>query len=85
MVWNGKEWHYIAVKILSPLFREIIAFFLPQQKTNVNFMKKWKMKISVMLQCFHKTILEFNQYQKSDKAPFIIYAYLECLTEKVNA
>ena len=27
-------------------------------------------------------ILEFNQYQKSIKAPFIIYADLECLTEK---
>ena len=23
-------------------------------------------------------ILEFNQYQKSDKVPFIIYADLEC-------
>ena len=23
-------------------------------------------------------ILEFNQYQKSDKAPFVIYADLEC-------
>ena len=29
-------------------------------------------------------ILEFNQYEKSDKAPFIIYADLECITEKIN-
>ena len=29
-------------------------------------------------------ILEFNQYQKSDKAPFIIYADLECLKEKID-
>ena len=29
-------------------------------------------------------ILESNQYQKSDKAPFIIYAVLECLTEKID-
>ena len=28
-------------------------------------------------------ILEFNQYQKSDKAPFIIYLDLECIIEKV--
>ena len=28
-------------------------------------------------------ILEFNQYQKSDKA-FIIYANLECLIEKID-
>ena len=29
-------------------------------------------------------ILEFNQYQKSDKAPFIIHAYLECIIEKTD-
>ena len=29
-------------------------------------------------------ILEFNQYQKSDKAPFIIYADLECVLEKID-
>ena len=28
--------------------------------------------------------LEFNQYQKSDKAPFIIYADFECITEKID-
>ena len=29
-------------------------------------------------------ILEFTQYQKSDKAPFIIFADLKCLTEKTE-
>ena len=29
-------------------------------------------------------ILEFNQYQKCDKAPFLIYAYLECIIEKID-
>ena len=29
-------------------------------------------------------ILEFSQYQKSDKAPFAIYADLECLIEKID-
>ena len=29
-------------------------------------------------------ILEFNQYQKCDKAPFIIYADLECIIEKTD-
>ena len=29
-------------------------------------------------------ILEFNQYQKSDRAPFIIYADLESLIEKIG-
>ena len=29
-------------------------------------------------------ILEFNQYQKSDKAPFIIFADRECIIEKID-
>ena len=29
-------------------------------------------------------ILEFNQYQKSDNAPFITYAYLECIIVKID-
>ena len=29
-------------------------------------------------------ILEFNQYQKSDQTPFIIYADLECLIEHID-
>ena len=29
-------------------------------------------------------MLEFNQYEKSDKAPFIIYADLECIIEKID-
>ena len=28
--------------------------------------------------------LEFNQYQKSDKTTFIIYADLECIIEKID-
>ena len=29
-------------------------------------------------------MLEFNQYQKSGKAPFIIYADPECIIEKID-
>ena len=29
-------------------------------------------------------ILEFNQYKKSEKALFIIYADLECIIEKID-
>ena len=29
-------------------------------------------------------ILEFNQYQKSNKAPFIIHPDLECIIEKID-
>ena len=30
-------------------------------------------------------ILEFNQYKKYDKAPFIIYADLKCTIRKIDA
>ena len=29
-------------------------------------------------------ILEFNQYQKSDKAPIVIYTVLECIVKKID-
>ena len=29
-------------------------------------------------------ILQFSQYQETDKAPFIIYAELECVIEKTD-
>ena len=32
----------------------------------------------------HTKILEFNQYQKFDKAPFVVYADLECIIEKTD-
>ena len=32
----------------------------------------------------HTKILEFNQYQKFDKAPFVVYADLECIIEKID-
>ena len=36
--------------------------------------------------CFLKILktLEFNHYQKFDKAPFIIYAYVKCTIEKID-
>ena len=39
------------------------------------------MKIKI---CEETKILEFNQYQKSNKAPFVIYADIECLIEKID-
>ena len=31
-----------------------------------------------------EVLLEFNQYKKSDKVPFIIFANLECSIEKTD-
>ena len=41
--------------------------------------------LNVVMSSEDTEILEFNQYQKSDKAPFIIHADLECLIEKTDA
>ena len=57
-----------------------IAFIRLEQKTNLNYIKKY-VKIKMFLMIFLK-ILEFNQYQESDKIPFIIYANLESLIKK---
>ena len=58
-------------------FSEIlwIVFILLEQKKNSNILEFSQNK---------KKILEFSQYQKSDKGPFIIYADLECLLEKTD-
>ena len=39
---------------------------------------------NVILPYEYTKILELNQYQKSDKASFINYVDLECITEKIN-
>ena len=58
------------------LSSELSLFFRNRQQKRE---KDGKIKISVVL----KT-LTFNQYQKSDKASFIIYAGFQCLIETTD-
>ena len=64
----------------------LIVFIPLEQKTNLNCVKMWESKdfCNVIMSFEDTKILELSQYQKSDKAPFIIYAYLECITEKID-
>ena len=39
---------------------------------------------NVIIPCKVTKILELNQYQKFDKAPFIIYADLECVIKNAD-
>ena len=39
---------------------------------------------NIVMSSDNTKILEFNQYKKTDKAPFIIYADPECLIEKID-
>ena len=41
-------------------------------------------RINVNMPSDNTNILEFNQYQKSDKAPFITSADLECIIERID-
>ena len=63
------------------IFIAWIAFIPLQQKTNFNRIKEY---LKINMSSGDTSILEFNQYQKSDKAPFIIYADLEYLIEKID-
>ena len=65
----------------------IIFFILLEQKTNLNGIKKYvKIKLFVMRSCFSEDTKRviLNQYKISDKAPYTIYADLECLIENLE-
>ena len=71
--------------------KNILLFFLVISvliKYNIGKFKSWKCKnkdfCNEIMPSKDNKILEFNQYQKSDKAIFIIYADLECIIEKID-
>ena len=68
------------------IFIVSIVFILLQQKTKTNLIKKYVKKdfCNVVIPSEETKILEFDQYQKSDKAPITIYAGPECLKEKID-
>ena len=93
MIPNGEEWHYLAVKKPSALLRGIMS----KRHGDLHCLKCLHSFATENKRKFHKKvcenvatsfedtkILEFNQYQKSDKVPFIIYADLKCLIEKID-
>ena len=63
-------------------------FFIPlEQKMNLNHIKPYvKIKdfCNIIMPSEDTKILGFNQYQKSNKAAFIIYTDLEWLIEKID-
>ena len=62
-----------------------IAFILLQQKSKLESQRRvYENYYNIIMPSEDTKILEFNQYQKSDKAPIIIYADLECLIEKID-
>ena len=98
MIPNGEGWHYLAVKKLSALLRGITAThrgnfhclnclhsFATENKreSHINVCEN-KDFCNFIMPSEDTKILGFNQYQISDKAPFINYADLECLIEQIG-
>ena len=97
-ITDGEKWHYLAVKSLSALFREITGnnhgdFYCLngfQSYSTENKLKKHKKVCKNHDYCYvempeeDNKILKYNEGEKSMKARFMIYADLECLLEKMN-
>ena len=92
-----KKWHYIAVNSLSALFRGITSkhegdFYCLncfQSYTTEKKIKKYKKVCENHDYCYvempeeDNKILKYNQGKKAVKIPFIVYADLETLLEKI--
>ena len=98
MITDGEKWHYIAIKNLSGLSKGITythekdfyclnCFHSYRTKNKLESHKK----ICENHDYFHvemptkdNNIIKYNYGEKSMKVPFIIYADLECLLEKMS-
>ena len=97
MITNGKKWHYVAVKSLSALFRGITSnhkerFYCLNcfhSYTTKNRPKKYENVFKNHDYCYvempneDNKILKYNHGENSLKVPFIIYADLESLLDKM--
>ena len=84
-----RRWHYLAAKKLSALLRGINSnhhgdFYFLNCFHSFETENKLQLHKRVCENKDFKKILEFNQYQKSDNAQFIIYPDLECIAEKID-
>ena len=95
---KGRLWYYLAVKKLSALLRGITSkndggfyclnclhSFRTQNKLE-SYKRVCENKVfyNIRMSSEDTKILEFNQNQKSDKSPFIIYADFECIVERID-
>ena len=98
MITDGEKWHYLAVRSLSTLLREVTGnnhrdFYCLncfRAYTTENKLESHKKVCENHDYCFvempneDNKILKYNHEEKSLKTPFIIYADLESLLEKMN-
>ena len=98
MISDGEKWCYLAVKSLSALLRGISGnnngyFYCLncfRSYTTENKLKKHKNMCENHHYCYvemskeHNKTLKYNHGERSIRAPFAIYADLECLLEKMS-
>ena len=98
MITGGEKWHYPTVKNLPGLFRGITSnhkedfyclncFRSYRTKNKLEEHKKIRENhnyCNVEIPTKDNNIIKYNQGEKSIKLPFVVYAYLECLLEKMS-
>ena len=98
MITNGQKWHYLTVKNLPGLLRRITSthkeyfyclnsFHSYRTKNKLEAHKKIcdnHDNCHVEIPTKDSNIIKYNHGEKSMKLPFVIYADLECLLEKMN-
>ena len=96
MIPNASRWHFLAVKELASLLTEIISknnrcFYclicLHSFKTKRKLQShkkvcKNKNFCNIIMPTAETKISQFNEYKKSDNAPFFDYADPECLIQR---
>ena len=98
MISNGEKWHYLTVKNLSGLLRGITSnhagdfyclncFCIYSTKNKLEEHKKICENHNychVEMPTKDNNTIKYNHREKSMKLPFVIYADLECLLEKMS-
>ena len=98
MISNGENWHYLAVKSLSRLLRGITSnhdgdyyclncFHSYRTENKLNTNKKVCENhdyCNIEMPSNDNNLINHNKGEKSLRLPFIIYADLECLLEKIS-
>ena len=98
MIGNGENWHYLVVKSLSGLLTGITSNHKEDYFClNCFHWYKTKNKLEAHKKIFENhdycrvemptednNVIKYNHGEKSIKLPFVVYADLECLLEKMN-
>ena len=98
MITNGEKWHYLTVKNLPELLRRITSTH-KEDFYCLNFFHSYRTRnkleshkkicenhnyCNVEMPTKNNNIIKYNQGEKSIKLPFVVYAELECLLEKMS-